>query len=62
MKEYIKRLVKEKNPNLFYSEESLEKLALLFSGDETKKGLAQSWKKLNKMIELGTHSIKVVTP
>ena len=62
MKEYIKRLVKEKNPNLFYSEESLEKLSLLFSGDETKKGLAQSWKKLNKMIELGTHSIKVVRP
>ena len=62
MKEYIKRLVKEKNPNLFYSEESLEKLALLFSGDETKKGIAQSWKKLNKIIELGTHSIKVVRP
>ena len=62
MKEYIKRLVKEKNPSVFYSEESLEKLTLLFSGDETKKGLAQSWKKLNKIIELGSYSIKVVRP
>ena len=62
MKEYIKRIVKQKNPSLFYSEESLEKLAILFSGDETKNGLAQSWKKLNKMIELGDHSVKVVRP
>ena len=62
MKKYIKRIVKQKNPSLFYSEESLEKLALLFSGDETKNGLAQSWKKLNKMIELGDHSVKVVRP
>ena len=62
MKEYIKRLIKEKNPSLFYSEESLEKLATLFSGDETKNGIAQSWKKLNKIIELGTHGVKITRP
>lgn len=62
MKEYIRRIVKQKNPSLFYSEESLEKLAILFSGDEKKNGLAQSWKKLNKIIELGDHSVKVVRP
>ena len=28
MKEYIKRLCKEKKPDLFYSEESLEKIVL----------------------------------
>ena len=62
MKEYIKRLIKEKNSALFYSEESLEKLATLFSGDETKNGIAQSWKKLNKIIELGTHGVKITRP
>ncbi len=62
MKEYIKRLIKEKNSSLFYSEESLEKLATLFSGDETKNGIAQSWKKLNKIIELGTHGLKITRP
>ena len=62
MKEYIKRLIKEKNSSLFYSEESLEKLATLFSGDETKNGIAQSWKKLNKIIELGTHGVKIDRP
>jgi len=62
MKEYIKRLIKEKNSALFYSEESLEKLATLFSGDETKNGIAQSWKKLNKIIELGTHGVKIDRP
>ena len=62
MKTYIKRLIKQKNPSLFYSEESLEKIALLFSGDEAKDGISQSWKKLNKIIELGTYSLKVVRP
>ena len=62
MKDYIKRLCKEKNPHLFYSEESLEKLALLFSGDEKKDGLAQSWNKLNKIINIGTFGIKSVRP
>ena len=62
MKEYIKRLIKEKNSSLFYSEESLEKLATLFSGDETKNGIAQSWKKLNKIIDLGTHGVKITRP
>ena len=62
MKEYIKRLIKEKNSSLFYSEESLEKLAKLFSGDETKNGIAQSWKKLNKIIDLGTYGVKITRP
>ena len=58
MKEYIKRLCKSKNPNLIYSEESIEKLSKLFSGDEKINGLAQSWKKLNKIIESGEYSEK----
>ena len=62
MKEFIKRFCKEKKPSLFYSEESLDKLALLFSGDEKKNGIAQTWKKLNNIIELGTHGVKVSTP
>lgn len=62
MKEYIRRLCKEKNPNLFYSEESLDILAKLFSGDEKNNGIAQTWKKLNKTIELGTHGVKVNRP
>ena len=62
MKEYIKRLIKEKNSSLFYSEESLEKLATLFSGDETKNGIAQTWKKLNKIIDLGTYGVKIARP
>ncbi len=62
MKEYIRRLVKEKKPELFYSEESLDKLALLFSGDEKKNGISQTWKKLNNIIRLGTHGVKVSTP
>ena len=62
MKEYIKRLCKEKKPELFYSEESLEKMALLFSGDETKQGIAQSWKKLNKFINTGDFGVQVTRP
>ena len=62
MKEYIKRLCKEKKPELFYSEESLEKMALLFSGDETNKGIAQSWKKLNKFINTGDFGVQVTRP
>ena len=58
MKEYIKRLCKSKNPNLIYSEESIEKLSKLFSGDEKINGLAQSWKKLNKIIESVEYSEK----
>ena len=62
MKEYIKRLIKEKNSSLFYSKQSLEKLATLFSGDETKNGIAQTWKKLNKIIDLGTYGVKITRP
>ena len=58
MKEYIKRLCKSKNPNLIYSEESIEKLSKLFSGDEKINGLAQSWRKLNKIIDSGEFSEK----
>ena len=53
MKEYIKRLFKSKNPNLIYSEESIEKLSKLFSGDKKINGYAQSWKKLNKILDSG---------
>ena len=53
MKEYIKRLCKSKNPNLIYSEESIEKLSKLFSGDKKINGYAQSWKKLNKILDSG---------
>ena len=62
MKEYIRRICKEKNPHLFYSEESLEKLAKLFSGDEKNNGIAQTWKKLLKTIDLGTYGVKPVKP
>ena len=62
MKEYIKRICKEKNPHLFYSEESLEKLAKLFSGDEKNNGIAQTWKKLLKTIESGTYGAKPTKP
>ena len=62
MKEYIKRLCKEKKPELFYSEESLEKIALLFSGDDGKKAIAQSWRKLNKFINSGQLGVKVDRP
>ena len=62
MKEYIRRILKQKNPSLFYSEESLEKIAILFSGDEKKNGLAQSWKRLNKIIDSGLFGLKVLRP
>ena len=62
MKEYIRRLCKEKNPELFYSEESLDMLAKLFSGDEKNNGISQTWKKLNKIIDLGTNGEKVNRP
>ena len=62
MKEYIKRLCKEKKPELFYSEESLEKMALLFSGDDGKKAIAQSWRKLNKFINSEQLGVKESRP
>ena len=62
MKEYIRRICKEKNPHLVYSEESLEKLTQLFSGDEKNGGIAQTWKKLLKTIDLETYGIKPTKP
>ena len=53
MKEYIKRLLQKKNPSLIYSEETLQHLSTLFSGDEKNGGIAQSYKKLLKLIETG---------
>ena len=64
MKDYIRRLCIKKNPKLFYSDETLEKISWLFSGeskgDKDSKdgadgnitdGFQQTWKKLNKVID-----------
>ena len=64
MKDYIRRLCIKKNPKLFYSDETLEKISWLFSGeskgDKDSKdgadgnitdGIQQTWKKLNKVID-----------
>ena len=53
MKEYIKRLLQKKTPSLIYSEETIQHLTILFSGDEKNGGIAQSYKKLLKLIETG---------
>ena len=62
MKDYIKRLCKQKNPDLFYSEETLEKISWLFSGEskDGNNGIQQTWKKLNKVIN--ENGIKVERP
>ena len=62
MKDYIKRLCKQKNPDLFYSEETLEKISWLFSGEskDGNNGIQQTWKKLNKVIN--ENGIKVDRP
>ena len=62
MKEYIKRLLKKKDPSLFYSEETLQHLTTLFSGDEKKGGIAQSYNKLLKIINTNNLGRKVVRP
>ena len=62
MKEYIKRLLEKKDPSLYYSEETLQHLTTLFSGDEKKGGIAQSYKKLLKLIDKGNLGKKVVRP
>ena len=62
MKEYIKRLLEKKDPSLFYSEETLQHLTTLFSGDEKKGGIEQSYKKLLKLINNGNLGRKVVRP
>ena len=62
MKDYIKRLCSEKNPELYYTEETFEKIAWLFSGEtkDGKDGIQQTWKKLNKIID--ETGIKIVRP
>ena len=67
MKDYIRRLCKSKNSKLIYTEESLEKLAWLFSGERdinkfSSTGIQQSWKKLNKIINKGKYGIKIERP
>ena len=66
MKDYIKRLCKNKKPGLLYTEETIEKMSWLFSGekkdgeDGKEEGMQQTWKKLNKLID--NEGIKVIRP
>jgi len=63
MKDYIRRLCKNKNPGSLYTEETIEKMSWLFSGErQTGKegGMQQTYKKLNKLID-GV-GVKVVRP
>ena len=63
MKDYIKRLCKNKKPGLLYTEETIEKMSWLFSGDKKngkEEGIQQTWKKLNKLID--NSGIKVIRP
>ena len=64
MKKYIKRLCEAKNPSLYYSDETVEKIAWLFSGEskDGQEGIQQSWKKLNKLINSSGYSIKINRP
>ena len=55
MKEFVKRICKEKNPHLLYSDNSIEKMVKLFSG----KSGNQSWRSLMKMINKGDFGVKV---
>ena len=65
MKNYIRRLCKSKNPDIYYSEESIEKMAWLFSGESNngQEGIQQSWRKLNKLVNITSgYGLKVVRP
>ena len=61
MKDYIRRLCKNKNPGSLYTEETIEKMSWLFSGDKKDgTGIQQTWKKLNKLID--GMGVKVIRP
>ena len=60
MKDYIRRLCNNKKPGLLYTEETIEKLSWLFSGDKDGTGIQQTWKKLNKLID--SSGVKVIRP
>ena len=61
MKDYIRRLCKNKNPGQLYTEETIEKMSWLFSGDKKDgTGIQQTWKKLNKLID--GMGVKVIRP
>ena len=60
MKDYIRRLCNNKNPGLLYTEETIEKMSWLFSGDKDGTGIQQTWKKLNKLID--SSGVKVIRP
>ena len=62
MKDYIRRLCNNKNPGLLYTEETIEKMSWLFSGDKDGKeeGMQQTWKKLNKLID--GSGVKAIRP
>ena len=60
MKDYIRRLCNNKNPGLLYTEETIEKMSWLFSGDKNGTGIQQTWKKLNKLID--GSGVKVIRP
>jgi len=65
MKNYVRRLCKSRNPDIYYSEESIEKIAWLFSGEskDGQEGLQQSWKKLIKLINNSSgYGLKVTRP
>jgi len=55
MKEFVKRICKEKNPHLFYSDTSIDKISKLFSGKDGK----QSWRSLLKLLNKGELGVKV---
>ena len=63
MKDYIRRLCKNKKPGLLYTEETIEKMSWLFSGDKKdgkEGGMHQTYKKLNKLID--GSGVKVIRP
>ena len=65
MKNYIRRLCKSRNPDIYYSDESIEKMAWLFSGESNngQEGIQQSWRKLNKLVNITSgYGLKINRP